>query len=51
MGTDMLVDEYDMVEDKPDVAIITPADSSEEPELEPMADDCETLRIPSQSCF
>jgi len=36
----MLVDEYDMVDEKPDVAIITPAESSEEPEPEPVADDC-----------
>ena len=51
MGTDMLVDEYDMVEDKPDVAIITPADSSEEPDPQLMADDCKALRISFRSCF
>ena len=44
----MLVDEYDMVDEKPEVAIITPAESSEEPEPEPMADDCKILRIPLQ---
>lgn len=43
----MLVDDYEMVDEKPEVAIITPADSSEEPESEPVADDCE---IPRASC-
>ena len=32
MGSDMQVDEYDMVEDKPGVAIITPTDSPDEQE-------------------
>lgn len=41
----MLVDGYDMVDEKPDVAIITPAESSEEPELEPVADDCKIQPI------
>ncbi|MCJ1245607.1 hypothetical protein MMC30_002811 [Trapelia coarctata] len=40
----MLIDEYDMVEEKPEVAIITPADSSEEPEPEPVADDYEAMK-------
>ena len=39
----MLVDEYDVVDEKPDVAIITPDDSADEPELEPLADDCKNL--------
>ena len=30
-----------MVDEKPDVAIITPTESPEEPEVEPAADDCE----------
>lgn len=37
-GGDMLIDEYDAVDEKPDVAIITPDDSAEE--SEPLADDC-----------
>ena len=49
MGSDMLIDDYDMVdEEKQDVAIITPTDSPDEPEAdstlpdpEPTADDCE----------
>ena len=44
MGNDLLIDEYEMVDEKQEVAIITPADSSEEPEPEPMADDCKKLR-------
>ena len=36
----MIVDEYDVVDEKPDVAIITPEDSADEPEPEPLADDC-----------
>ncbi|MCJ1395349.1 hypothetical protein MMC18_008233 [Xylographa bjoerkii] len=44
MGNDMLIDEYDMIDEKPEVAIITPADSSEEPEPEPMADDYEAMK-------
>ena len=48
----MLVDEYDMVEEKPEVALITPAGASEEPESEPVADDCERLCAPSRkSCL
>ena len=37
-GGDMLIDDYDAVDEKQDVAIITPDDSPEE--LEPLADDC-----------
>ena len=37
-GGDMLIDDYDAVDEKPDVAIITPDDSAEE--SEPLADDC-----------
>ena len=40
-GGDMLIDEYDVVDEKPDVAIITPEGSLDEPEPEPLADDCE----------
>ena len=39
-GGDMLIDEYDVVDDKLDVAIITPEGSLDEPEPEPLADDC-----------
>lgn len=39
-GGDMLIDEYDVVDEKPDVANITPDDSAEEPEMDPLADDC-----------
>lgn len=39
-GGDMLIDDYDLVDEKPDVAIITPDGSSEEPEPEVLADDC-----------
>ena len=41
----MVIDEYDMGDEKQDVAIITPAESSEEPEAEPSADDCKRLSI------
>ena len=46
-GGDMLIDDYDVVDEKPDVAIITPDDSTEEQEPEIRADDCispETLQ-------
>ena len=39
----MLVDDYEM-EEKQDVAIITPADSPLEQDLEPLADDCEVYQ-------
>ena len=39
----MLIDDYDPLDDKQDVAIITPADSPDEAEPEPTADDCEAL--------
>jgi hypothetical protein len=39
-GGDMLIDEYDVVDEKPDVAIITPEGSLDESEPEPLADDC-----------
>ena len=39
-GGDMLIDDYDPVDEKPDVAIITPDGSSEEQEPEILADDC-----------
>ena len=41
----MLIDDYDTLDEKQDVAIITPVDSPEEPEPEPMADDCEILQM------
>ena len=39
-GTQM--EDYDMIDEKQDVAIITPAESPEEPVVEPAADDCES---------
>lgn len=42
-GGDMLIDEYDVVDEKPDVTNITPDDSAEEPEIAPLADDCMSL--------
>lgn len=39
-GGDMLVDEYDCVDEKQEVTNITPEDSADEPELDPLADDC-----------
>ena len=38
-GGDMLIDDYDVVDEKPDVAIITPDGSTDEP-LHPSSDDC-----------
>ena len=37
---DMLIDDYDPVDEKPDVAIITPEGSTDEADTEPRADDC-----------
>ncbi|KAL8822613.1 MAG: hypothetical protein Q9191_006654, partial [Dirinaria sp. TL-2023a] len=45
-GGEMLIDEYDAVDEKPDVAIITPDDSAEE--SEPLADDFEAMRARTQ---
>ena len=39
-GGDTLMDEYDVVDDKPEIAVITPEGSLDEPELGPVADDC-----------
>ena len=39
-GGDMLIDDYDPVDEKQDVAIITPDESPEEREPELLADDC-----------
>ena len=39
-GGDMLIDDYDVVDEKPDAATITPDDSLEEQEPEVRADDC-----------
>ena len=39
----MLIDDYDTLDDKQDVAIITPAESPEEPESEPLANDCKYI--------
>lgn len=46
-GGDMLIDDYDPVDEKPeipDVAIITPEDSAEEREPEIFASDCTWIR-------
>ena len=41
---DMLIDNYDVVDEKQEVAIITPDDSVDEPDHpEPLADDCMSL--------
>lgn len=40
-GGDTLIDDIDLVDEKQDVAIITPDDSMEE--AEPLADDCTCL--------
>lgn len=37
---DMLIDDYDVVDEKQEVAIITPDDSVDEADPEPLADDC-----------
>ncbi|KAL8837295.1 MAG: hypothetical protein Q9170_002590 [Blastenia crenularia] len=42
-GDDMLIDDYDMIDEKNDVAIITPDDSIDEPR-EPQADDYDAMR-------
>ena len=39
-GRDTIMDEYDVQEEKPEVTIITPDDSADEPEAEVLADDC-----------
>lgn len=39
-GGDMLIDDIDPVDEKADVAIITPEDSAEDTEPELQADDC-----------
>lgn len=49
-GGDMLIDDYDVVDEKPDVATITPDDSPEEQEPEIRADDCTLSEILQKSC-
>ena len=39
-GGEMLIDDIDPVDERPDVAIITPDDSAEDAEPELQADDC-----------
>ena len=41
----MIIDDYDQLDEKQDVAIITPTESPEEPDPEPMADDCRLVLI------
>ncbi|MCJ1460144.1 hypothetical protein MMC28_010523, partial [Mycoblastus sanguinarius] len=43
-GGEMLIDDYDVVDEKPDVAIITPDESPEEPEPEVLADDYDAMK-------
>jgi hypothetical protein len=51
-GPDMLVDEYEQYNDRPDVVDISPDGASEEPaEVEPMADDCTCDCIPFLGLF
>lgn len=45
---EMLIDELDPVNEKPDVAIITPEDLAEDTEAEPLADDC-NICLPHRS--
>lgn len=47
-GGDILVDDYDPVDEKPNVAIITPDGSADEP-LEPLADDCKCAKSRANS--
>ena len=42
----MIIDDYDQLDEKPDVAIITPTES-EETDAEPVADDCRLTLITS----
>ena len=42
---DMLLDEYDAVDERPEVAIIHPDDSAEDADSEPLATDCMYGRI------
>lgn len=52
VGGDMLLDDYDPVDEKPDVAIITPEDSAEEREPEVLANDCTVPRnFSAIDCF
>lgn len=44
-GRDLLMDDYDIVDEKPEVAQITPDDSADEPDLEPRADDCRSSSL------
>ena len=48
-GGDMLIDDYDPVDEKPEVAIITPDDSTEEKEPDILANDCKVSRTTVQS--
>ena len=50
-GGDMLIDDYDVVDEKPDVAIITPDDSLEEQEPEIRADDCTIPEISQKPLY
>lgn len=50
-GRDLLMDDYDVVDEKPEVATITPDDSADEPELEPRADDCRSSKARGHACI
>lgn len=47
-GEDMLMDDYDNLDDKQDGALITPEGSTDEP-TEPLADDCTLNTLPPTS--
>ena len=42
----MMVDDYE-IDEKPDTAMITPAESPQEPEADPPADDCMNISFPN----
>ena len=48
---DMLIDEYDAVDEKPEVAVIHPDDSPEAQEAEPLADDCKPCSNPGVAIY
>ena len=47
----MVIDDYDQLDEKQDVAIITPTESPEEPDPEPMADDCKLASHTNRSSY
>lgn len=47
-GEDMLLDDYDVIDEKQDVAEITPEGSTDEP-TEPLADDCAYILLTTRT--